>query len=73
MLKNASFSIISATVYLLAYCILLQVERLQGLAVGMFLLSPFVVCWMVYVVLKHGRYTGRELAEGEEFGYEDRG
>jgi hypothetical protein len=72
MLKNVSFSIIFATVYLLVYCILLSVEQMQWLAVGMFIASPFVLCRMVYVILKYGRYTGRELAEGEEFGYQDR-
>lgn len=72
MFTKASFSIIFTTAYLVIYCILLQVASLQGLAVGMFLISPFVLCWMVYVVLKYGRFTGRELAEGEEFGYEDR-
>lgn len=72
MLKNASFSIIFTTAYLLIYCIFLQVQHLQGLAVGMFLFSPFVLCWMVYVILRYGRYTGRELSEDEEFGYGDR-
>lgn len=72
MLTNASFSIIFTTAYLVIYCIFLQVEHLQKLAVCMFLLSPFVLCRMVYVILKYGRYTGRELSEDEEFGYEDR-
>ncbi len=72
MLKNASFSVIVTTIYLLTYCILLQVQHLQPLAVGMFLLSPFMLCWMVFTVLKYGRYTGRELSDDEEFGYEDR-
>jgi hypothetical protein len=38
----------------------------------MFLLSPFLVAWMVYTVLKKGVYTGRELAENEEWGYSDK-
>lgn len=72
MLTNATFSIIFTTAYLVIYCIFLQAEHLQRLAVGMFLLSPFVLCWMVYIILKYGRYTGRELSEDEEFGYEGR-
>jgi hypothetical protein len=72
MLTNATFSVISTTVYLLIYCFLLQLERLQWIAVLMLIFSPVMVCWMVYVVLKYGRYPGRELSEGDEYGYEDR-
>ena len=38
----------------------------------MFLFSPLIVLWLVYTVIRHGRYTGRELDEQEEFGYQDR-
>jgi len=72
MLANSTFSVITVTVYLLLYCILLQIEYTQWLAVYMFLLSPVLVIWMVYTVLKYGVYKGRELAEDEEYGYQDR-
>jgi len=72
MFTNTTFSIITATIYLLVYCVLLQVPHLQWLAMLMFAFSPLVLCWMVYVILKYGRYTGRELAEDEEYGYGDR-
>ncbi|SHN36941.1 hypothetical protein [Chitinophaga sp. CF418] len=72
MLRNSTFSVIAVTAYLLSYCILLQIEQTQWLAVRMFLISPLLVIWMVYTVLKYGVYTGRELAEGEEYGYQDR-
>lgn len=66
MRTNATFSIIAATVYLLLYRLLLPREDAQWLAMSMFILSPVVLCWMVYTILKHGKYTGRELSEGEE-------
>ncbi|SDH16080.1 hypothetical protein [Chitinophaga filiformis] len=72
MLANSTFSVITVTVYLLLYCILLQIEYTQWLAVYMFLLSPVLVIWMVYTVLKYGVYKGRKLAEDEEYGYQDR-
>ncbi|UPK68553.1 hypothetical protein [Chitinophaga filiformis] len=72
MLTNSTFSVIAVTVYLLVYCILLQIEHTQWIAVYMFIVSPFLVVWMVYTVLKYGVYTGRELAEDEEYGYQDR-
>ncbi|GAA0545755.1 hypothetical protein [Chitinophaga japonensis] len=71
MLTNMYFSVAAATAYLVIYCILLQVERLQWLAFIMLILSPFVLCRMIYIILKHGRYTGRELLEDEEYGYGD--
>ncbi|MDB5119279.1 MAG: hypothetical protein JWN56_497 [Sphingobacteriales bacterium] len=37
----------------------------------MFLFSPLVVLYMVYSVIRYGKYTGKELMENEEWGYED--
>ncbi|HJT75351.1 MAG TPA: hypothetical protein VJ720_15050 [Chitinophaga sp.] len=73
MLRNSTFSIIAVTVYLLVYCVLLQIERTQSVAVLMFIVSPGPLLWMVYTILKYGKYNGRELAENEEYGYQDRG
>lgn len=73
MLRNSTFSIIAVTAYLLVYCVLLQIERTQSIAVLMFIISPAPLIWMVYTILKYGKYNGRELAENEEYGYQDRG
>ncbi|MVT08299.1 hypothetical protein [Chitinophaga tropicalis] len=72
MLRNSKFSIIAVTTYLLVYCVLLQIERTQSVAVLMFVISPVPLIWMVYTILKYGKYNGRELAENEEYGYQDR-
>jgi hypothetical protein len=37
----------------------------------MFLVSPFLLIWMVVTVLKSGKYEGPELGENE-FGYQDK-
>lgn len=71
MRTNATFSVIASTAYLLIYCLLLGLEGLQWLALLMFMFSPFVLCWMIYSILKYDKYSGRELSEGEEYGYED--
>ena len=71
MLRNDVFSAVAATCYLVLYCILLQFESTRYFGVLMFFVSPVIVCWMVYTVLKHGKYDGRELGE-EEFGYHDK-
>lgn len=70
MMPKDVFSAAFVTAYLVIYCELLQFESTKGIAVAMFLLSPFLLIWMVYMVLKHGRYDGKELGD-EEFGYQD--
>ena len=69
MLRNGIFAVNAVSIYLLVYVILLQIEPIA--AFFMLLLSPVLVCWMVYNVLKHEKYTGRELGD-DEFGYEDK-
>ncbi len=72
MLRNAIFSTVVVTIYLVSYCIMLQFESTRDYAVAMFFLSPIIVCWMVYTVIRYGKYNGRELAKDDEFGYQDK-
>lgn len=59
------------TLYLLCYCVLLQYETTKPIALVMLGLAPFILVWMVYTVLKFGKYSGPELGK-EEFGYQDK-
>lgn len=38
---------------------------------GLYAGAPFLVTWMVIVILKYGAYKGKELKADEEWGYED--
>jgi len=38
----------------------------------MFSISPFLVVWMAYTIIRYGPYNGRELKEDEEYGYQDK-
>ncbi len=71
ILDRATVSVVLVTIYLLAYCALLQFERTQFFALLMLMFSPALIIWMVYTVLKHGKYNGPELGK-EEFGYGDK-
>ena len=71
MFRNDIFSVVLATFYLVIYCVMLQFEATIGYATLMLLFSPLLICWMVYVVLKHGKYNGPELGD-DEFGYMDK-
>ncbi|MFT5903803.1 MAG: hypothetical protein ACI9O2_000658 [Flammeovirgaceae bacterium] len=37
-----------------------------------FAVSPVIIIWMVWVVLKYGEHKNEELKEEQEFGYVDR-
>lgn len=71
MLHNDKFSITVVTLYLIIYVVLLQFDSTRNVGFIMLLFAPFLLCWMVYTILKFGKYTGPELGK-EEFGYQDR-
>ena len=60
-----------ASLILLFYTILAVYGLFPAIILLIFSLSPVLVIWMVWVVIKHGTYHGPELQEGEEFGYAD--
>jgi hypothetical protein len=65
-----------ATLFVTAYLVVYTFLHHSGASLqvlgSMFLLSPFLVVWMAYTILKHAPYNGRELEEDEEWGYGDR-
>ncbi|KIC90585.1 hypothetical protein [Flavihumibacter sp. ZG627] len=63
---------IIATLYLLVYIILYVLGAGSGLVTILFTLSPLVVLWLVFTVLKDDSVPVRELEDGEEWGYADR-
>ncbi len=72
MFKNPIFAAVFATVYLLLYVILLQMEILSNITSVLFFFSPALLAWLAYTVIRHGKYTGSDLKEDEEWGYQDR-
>lgn len=72
MLKNPVFSVAFVTIYLVVYTLLLHTGASMNVVLTMFLVSPVLVLWMVYVVLKFGKFEGRELEPDQEWGYSDR-
>jgi hypothetical protein len=70
--KDHKFATILVTTYLVIYTILHQAGASLNVLGGMFVLSPFLVIWMAYTILRYGTYNGRELKENEEWGYQDK-
>ena len=72
MLKKPAIPVIITTIAVLLYNILPQFTGSFTLAGIIFIASPFLMGWLVYTILKHGKYNGKELGDKEEWGYQDK-
>ena len=74
MMRNPKYVTGIVSGYLVVYCILLGSGAgfWRAFAVGMFFFSPVLMVWLVYVVIRYGSRTAKELEAGAEFGYSDR-
>jgi len=63
--------IIGSAVLLLYYWLILSGNE-SGLTRLIFSLSPFILLWIVFSILRHGKFEGKELEENEEWGYSDK-
>jgi hypothetical protein len=72
MLKHPGISTLFATVYLLVYILLLQLETAPNISLILFFFSPIVLIALAYSIIRYGKYDGRELEEKEHWGYQDR-
>lgn len=71
MVKNPIFAILTVTAYLAFFAVITRLLPVLPLLFIMYAISPLLVIWMVYTVIRYGRYNGKELREGQEWGYED--
>ena len=67
----ASFPVTLVTILLAVYTVLLVTGGSMILTGTLFFLSPFLVIWMVYRVIRYDSYHGKELND-EEWGYADK-
>ena len=72
MLRKPAFAITTASLYLLLYLIFIFYSASPSLVMLMFAFSPLLIIWMAYIIIRYGTYTGEELKENEEWGYEDK-
>jgi hypothetical protein len=68
IMKNIKFPIYFVTAVLFAYSILSQFYPDSIVIVMVFALSPFLITWMVYKVLKDGQPSARTF---DEYFYDD--
>jgi hypothetical protein len=72
MLKRPSILTIIATLYLLVYVVMLQLNILPNVTGTLFFLSPLLLLALSYSIIRYGTYDGQELNDDEHWGYQDR-
>lgn len=72
MNRNEAIPVITVSVILIFYAILILTRVSFPFINFLFFISPFLLIWMVYNVIRFGDYKGRELEEDEEWGYADK-
>ncbi len=70
-MKKHVFATVFVSLYLVVYVMLFYFEAPWQIIASMFLLSPILVIWMAYSILKYAAYDGRDL-ETEEWSYQDK-
>ena len=72
MKTAALVPVVISTIALLVFVLFHFTGVSEAVWMACFLLSPFLVGWMVYAVIRYDEYKGPDLEEGEEWGYGDK-
>lgn len=71
-MNHESIAVGGVSLTLLLYTMFASTGILLNWVALIFSVSPVLIIWMVWVVLKYGEYNGEELDDEQEFGYVDR-
>jgi len=71
MFRKPRFAVIVVSAVLAGYCALIGLGLYLPIACFIFAISPFLIAWMAFSIIKYGSYPGKELKENEEWGYQD--
>jgi hypothetical protein len=72
MRKAELIPVVFVSALLGLYCLLILFNIYLRVAWAILSLSPLLLAWTAYSIIRHGKYNGAELKEGEEWGYSDR-
>jgi hypothetical protein len=70
MLTKPVFAVTVVSVVLFIYSILILLN--SPIAYFIFSVSPILLIWVSYIIIRFGMFKGKELKADEEWGYEDR-
>lgn len=71
MNKKEAISVIGVSLLLFFYSVLILFQIWLPVVYFIYIISFFLVGWLVYSVVRYGEYKGRELEKDEEWGYAD--
>lgn len=69
---KATTAVSILTIYLVVYTALFQTGFSLTILSCLFLIAPFLIVWMVYIVFKDDQYKYPNLGKNEEWGYQDK-
>ena len=72
MIRKPIFAVVVVSLILLVYCVLIYLDLSLPVAYFTFSISPFLLAWMAYTIIRFGVYKGKEFDSDEEWGYQDR-
>lgn len=72
MLRKPTFIVAIVSTILVIFCICINTDNLLGLGYSIFAISPVLLIWLAYTVIRFGVYKGKEFEENEEWGYQDK-
>ena len=72
MIKKPPFVVGIVSIILLIYCVLIGFNIALPVAYLIFSVSPLLLGWLAYTIIRFGIYKGKEFHTDQEWGYEDR-
>jgi hypothetical protein len=72
MNRKEKIPVIIVSIYLLVISIYSGLGIASPLGGYLLAIGPVLLIWVVYNVIRHGKYEGKELDPGEEWGYADK-
>jgi hypothetical protein len=72
MLKKSFFPVTIVSLILLIYCTFINFKILLPIVYFIFGISPFLLVWVVYAIIRFDTYKGKEFSADEEWGYQDK-
>ncbi len=72
MNRKEKIPVIIVSIYLLIISVYAGLGITSPLGGYLLAIGPVLLIWVVYNVIRHGKYEGKELEPGEEWGYADK-
>jgi len=72
MIKKPLVAVTIVSIILVIYCVLINFGICSPLVYFIFGISPLLLGWVAYTIIRFGIYRGKEFDDNEEWGYQDK-